>query len=390
MFVSAVDLQKARRNAKRSRAFAACVSCKSARAQCSDYRPCKRCAGFGKGGECVDQNETNSKKAYRIEMTNPFFCPLISQNPDSAKSSSLSAIQNSLVQNQSSQESVLQSATNDFMAQIPSPDIKRSRQTAALHTSAQPLHGIHLPFPFSNPKRRSEPSSGQATLYRGTCSYAATPGEDPVSSIRVRSFNDLKQTFQAEDSQHGKFGTDQLTVPFVSRSDAHDSLAQTSHLSFTMPTHQQAAALKRDPVSFQLTDGLHLSCSLSPHSLRSEPAWMSVPLALSHGRSSAMPSSSSLVPYPSINLLTPQTMPRGSPSPADLLAVERLRLLLAIAASGSTPAPAMALPSVPSRWPSAAGSAGTAPAPGLEAVASACLAQRFPLFEAGMWRGGRL
>ena len=386
MSISTDDLQKARRNAKRSRAFAACVSCKSARAQCSDYRPCKRCAGFGKGGECVDQNETNSKKAYRIEMTNPFFCPLISQNPDSAKSSSLSAIQNSLVQNQSSQESVLQSATNDFMAQIPSPGIKQSRQqqTAALHTSAQPLHGIHLPFPFPNPKRRSEPSSAQPSLYDGACGYASTPGENLVSAIPVRSFNDLKQTLQAEDSLQGR---DQQPVPFISQPDVYNARAQTSHLSLAMPTHQQTAAPKRYPLSFHLTNGLQMSCPLPPLSLRSG---MPEPLALSQGRISATPSSTPHIPYRSINLLIPHTMPHGSPSPADLLAVERLRLLLAIAASGSTPAPAMALPSVPSRWPSAAGSAGTAPAPGLEAAASACLAQRPQPFEAGMWRGGRL
>ena len=345
MFVSTDDLQKARRNAKRSRAFAACVSCKSARTQCSDYRPCKRCAGFRKGGDCVDQNETNSKKAYRIEMTNPIFCPLIIQNTDSDQSSSLSVIQNSFVQNQRSQESVLQSATNDFMAHIPSPGIKQSRQqqTPALHTSAQALHCFDLPFPFPIPKRRSEPSSAQ-THYNGAWGYATTPGLNPVSFIPVRSFNDLKQISQAEDCLHGK---DQQIVPFISQPDAYNSRAQTSHLSFALPTHQQAAALKRDPLSFQLTNGLHLTCPLPHLSLRSEPGSMSELLALSYGRISTTTSSTPHIANPSSNLLTPQTMPQCSPSPADFLAVERLRLLLAIAASGSTPAQAMVLPFVP-------------------------------------------
>ena len=348
MFVSTDDLQKARRNAKRSRAFASCVSCKSARAQCSDYRPCKRCAGFGKGGDCVDQNETNSKKAYRIEMTNP----LIIQNTDPAKSSSLSALQKSIVQDQI-QKSVLHSSTNDFMAQIPSPDMKQSRmqQTAALHTSAQLSHGFHLPYHFPNPKRRSEQSSAQPTLYYGASGYAATPGDFPVSSIPYRSFIDLQPTVQVENSLHGK---DQQTVQVVSQPDEFNSEVQTSLLSLALPTHQQTAAPKRDSFSFQLTNGLHLTCLLPPLSLRSEPGRMSELLALSYRRISATPSSTPHIPIPSINLPIPQTMPHCSPSPADLLAVERLRLLLAIAASGSTPAPAMALPSVPSRWPSVA------------------------------------
>ena len=385
MFVSSDDLQKARRNAKRSRAFAACVSCKSARTQCSDYRPCKRCAGFRKRGDCVDQNETNFKKAYRIEMTNPIFCPLIIPNTNSDQSSSSPALQESYVQDQSSQESDLQSATDDFMAH---PDIKQSRQqqTAALHTSAQALHGFHLSFPFPFLKRTSEQSSAQPTIYNGACGYAATPGLNPVSSIPYRSLNELKPTLQGEESLHAK---DQQTGPFVSQPDALKSGAQTL-LSFALPTHLQNAALRCDPVSSQHTNGSHLSCPLPRLSLSSESGWMSEPLALPHGRFPVTPSSSSLIPQTSINLLTPPTMPHCIPSPADLLAVERLRLLFAIAASGSTPAQAMALTSGPSRWPSAAGSAGAAPAPGLEAAASACLAPRHPLFEAGLWRGGRL
>jgi hypothetical protein len=42
--VSSIDIQKARRNALRTRASAACASCKTAKMKCSDFRPCKRCA----------------------------------------------------------------------------------------------------------------------------------------------------------------------------------------------------------------------------------------------------------------------------------------------------------------------------------------------------------
>ena len=284
-------------------------------------------------------------------MTNP----PIHQNTDSDELSSLSVLQKSIVQDRSIQKSVLQSATNDFFY-LPDPDIKQSRkqQTAALHTSAQLLHGFHLPYPFLNPIGRSEQSSAQPTLYYGSfgsSGYAVTPGDFSVSSIPYRSFIDLQPTLQAENSVQGK---DQQPVQFVSQPDTFNSGAQTSLLSFALPTHQQTAALKREPLSFQLTNGLKLTCPLPPLSLRSEPGRMSELLALSHGRISATPSSTPHIPIPSINLPTPQTMPHCSPSPADLLAVERLRLLLAIAASGSTPAPAMALPSVPSRWPSVA------------------------------------
>ncbi len=40
-------LLRARRMAQRSRAAAACVSCKESKARCSDYRPCARCKRAG-------------------------------------------------------------------------------------------------------------------------------------------------------------------------------------------------------------------------------------------------------------------------------------------------------------------------------------------------------
>ena len=56
------DLQTTRRIAKRRRAFAACVRCKTSKISCSDFRPCKRCADSGNGGSCTDQTETNQTR----------------------------------------------------------------------------------------------------------------------------------------------------------------------------------------------------------------------------------------------------------------------------------------------------------------------------------------
>jgi hypothetical protein len=41
--VSSMDIQKARRSARRKRASIACDRCKVAKVKCSDYRPCKNC-----------------------------------------------------------------------------------------------------------------------------------------------------------------------------------------------------------------------------------------------------------------------------------------------------------------------------------------------------------
>ena len=51
--VSSKDIQKARQNALRIRASVACFHCKSGKIKCSDYRPCKNCAG--RGQVCLNQ-----------------------------------------------------------------------------------------------------------------------------------------------------------------------------------------------------------------------------------------------------------------------------------------------------------------------------------------------
>ena len=62
------NLQTVRRSAKRRRAFAACVRCKTSKIQCSDFRPCKRCADSGNGGSCTDQTETNRTRYQRRKI----------------------------------------------------------------------------------------------------------------------------------------------------------------------------------------------------------------------------------------------------------------------------------------------------------------------------------
>ena len=51
--VSSKDIQKARQNAKRTRAYVACGRCKTSKVACSNYRPCKRCAGSGNSRMCT-------------------------------------------------------------------------------------------------------------------------------------------------------------------------------------------------------------------------------------------------------------------------------------------------------------------------------------------------
>ena len=45
-------LQKARQNAKRNRASFACARCKTLKAKCSDYRPCKKCMDTKNSDSC--------------------------------------------------------------------------------------------------------------------------------------------------------------------------------------------------------------------------------------------------------------------------------------------------------------------------------------------------
>jgi hypothetical protein len=51
--ITSKDLLKARRIAKRTRTYNACNRCKSRKAKCTDYRPCKRCANTKHASSCT-------------------------------------------------------------------------------------------------------------------------------------------------------------------------------------------------------------------------------------------------------------------------------------------------------------------------------------------------
>ena len=61
--VSSKQLMKARRSAKRKRSAAACPSCKSLKAKCSDYRPCGRCLLKRIQTTCIDEEN----RVYKVE-----------------------------------------------------------------------------------------------------------------------------------------------------------------------------------------------------------------------------------------------------------------------------------------------------------------------------------
>ena len=61
---------RAQRLAKRTRASAACLPCKTKKAKCSDYRPCARCQKSpGLGDQCVDENPDITSNMYPANMT---------------------------------------------------------------------------------------------------------------------------------------------------------------------------------------------------------------------------------------------------------------------------------------------------------------------------------
>ena len=65
--VSTRDLQRIRRMAQRTRTRPLCQECKSAKAKCSDYRPCSRCKRIMQG-DCkpqADESDTNVRVAIR-------------------------------------------------------------------------------------------------------------------------------------------------------------------------------------------------------------------------------------------------------------------------------------------------------------------------------------
>ena len=62
------QLIRAQRLAKRTRASAACLPCKSKKAKCNDYRPCARCQR-SPGEVCIDDNPEITSNMYPANIT---------------------------------------------------------------------------------------------------------------------------------------------------------------------------------------------------------------------------------------------------------------------------------------------------------------------------------
>jgi hypothetical protein len=58
--ISYKDLLRARNSAKRMRAHNACAFCKSRKAKCNDYRPCKRCVNTKHAQSCIESSKTKT------------------------------------------------------------------------------------------------------------------------------------------------------------------------------------------------------------------------------------------------------------------------------------------------------------------------------------------
>ena len=346
MRISTDDLQKARRNAKRSRAFAACVPCKSARAQCSDYRPCKRCSNSGKGGYCVDQNETNHKKAYRFAATSEMPSP----NSDQIITSSISAF--------------LPVSDWAGCAQIPSV------QTVHLETKAEPASNFAV---YDGPSQRNDgvqqrcPLPPTAVAFRSA--WPSAPSSPVYAAAGIMPWNCtipingiskpghiilqnlINSNLSMQESSH-------IPQSIFNRA-AINAVTRASGAGFSALGHHQAAALPCNPVS---ASGMpqQLACFTSASACLSAlpsqyPSITGLPAALASPPSSLVanpdrifqPPPSMPVVSPAALLGAPSAAQRTLPGLADLYAVDRLRLLLALGASGSGPAHATGMPGTP-------------------------------------------
>ena len=361
MSVSAEDLQKARRNAKRSRAFAACVPCKSARTQCADYRPCKRCADSGKSGTCVDQNETNHKKAYRFEATaSQISSPILEQI---IKSSDVALLpfsggtgkdKNMFVQIHNTQQMTSDKPT-ESTSHIAKLDGSSQRSDEhSTYGSQHVPHGITFSVPPVGDVRLRRPSPDTTKAFESfwpsapsSLSHAA-PALPVAHSTKSNNGISNPNQFNISVRQEGP-----QSVPTLA---ALNAMTRALGAGFSALGHHQAAALPCNPVS---ASGMpqQLACFTSASACLSAlpsqyPSICGLPAALASPPSSLVanpdrifqPPPSMPVVSPAALLAAPSAAQRTLPGPADLYAVDRLRLLLALGASGPGPAHATGMP----------------------------------------------
>ena len=358
---SSKDLQKVRRNAKRSRVVAACVPCKSARTRCSDYRPCKRCSDSGKGGNCVDQNETNHKKAYRFaapsEMPSPNSDQIIpSRNAaflpvsDWAGSAQYSALQTVHPETNTEQ-------TSHFAVYVGSSQRSVTIATNGSQQSASaPQRCTFSAQPMSTDKQRccvphtaialqSVWPSASSSLFHAAAGTKA--GNSTINGISNPGHIILQNSINSNLSMQE---SSRFPQSIFNRA-AISAMTPASGAGFSAAEHHQAAALPCNPVSahplprFQPPRFTSGSAGLS--ALPSQyPSISGLAAALASPPSSLVanpdrifqPPPSMPVVSPAALLAAPSAAQRTLPGPADLYAVDRLRLLLALGASGPGPA----------------------------------------------------
>ena len=306
------NLHTARRSAKRRRAFAACVRCKTSKISCSDFRPCKRCADSGNGGSCTDQTETNRTR----HQSRKIHCIGISASiPHQSKAQDGHAI-------------------DVAQQEVPFPSVTSFHEEPSEHDQ-------HGSFP-------RDCNSVELTLHPAMF-HSAVQVPDWHSALRHNGAQQNGSVLAL--ASNGAY------QPFP-LSPALSSSACMSRSGFSGPT--QPPVLQSNLISARSWTGFPPPSAAPLHPSR--PACLpSMPSSLHHGSDGfpAMPSpallSSHRLQLPFTLPFVPPASPPGLPPttllrPGDLHRDDsRLRLLLALAASGPSPAAAAAQPS--RRWP---------------------------------------
>ena len=352
-------LQEIRRNAKRSRVSAACVPCKSARTRCSDYRPCKRCSNTGKGGYCVDQNETNHKKAYHLAATSEM------PSPDAE---------------------TITTSCNDALLTV--SDLAGSAQYSAvqtIHPETKTVLTTHFEV-YDGSSQRSVTNSNNACQQRASAPQCGTISAQPMSAVQQRcrvphSATAFRSVWPSAPSSlfHAAAGTmagngtiNGITNPghiipqtlinsnlsmqesshipqSIFNRAAINAVARASGAGFSATVHHQAAALQCNPVSAHPLPRFLSPCFTSGSAgLSALPSqYPSISGLVANPDRIFQPPPSMPVVSPAALLAAPSAAQRTLPGPADLYAVDRLRLLLALGASGPGPAHATGMPGTP-------------------------------------------
>ena len=72
---TSLEMQHARRSAKRTRVATACIQCKFSRTKCSDTRPCTRCFRSGISSKCSDDSKSFVSSKVFLIIPSQCLCP---------------------------------------------------------------------------------------------------------------------------------------------------------------------------------------------------------------------------------------------------------------------------------------------------------------------------